>query len=696
MHAIQKNSTSDPMLDVALSYIAKGWPVFPCRSADEETVDPTTGEITVLAAKTPLTPNGFRGATKNERIVRELWRRNPGAMVGIPTGETINAWVLDIDTKHDGQVTLAELEARNLKLPRTAISSTANNGKHYFFKHVEGVRNRGALGSGIDVRGSGGYVIAAGSVLDDGRSYSWIDDIEPADAPDWLLSLVLPKPYEQREYTAKVANNDRYVERAIQAELDSLASEPMGNRNNKLNDSAFALGTFVGANALSESEARSLLQDVAHGWGRDIPRSLKTIESGLSSGIRSPRHIPEPSFSANDNEPSKYAAAIERVIETKMAKMAAQFADVAQEALSQPTPLEAPVMQVVIPAKWQGKPIPKREWYVQDLIPDRNVTLLSGDGGLGKSLAAVQIGIAGVLGAEVFGITPSPGGCFYLGAEDDADEFQRRMADVLAHYRCGFEDLGDQFRLAPLAGTDATLALPDKTKTMQPTAMMHALIEEIEAFNPALVVLDTSADLFGGEEINRTQVRQFVGMLRKIAMGCDTAVLLLSHPSVAGMASGSGLSGSTAWNNSVRSRLYLTAVEGDDDARLLTNVKANYGKKGAEIKMRWEDGLFVIEDGKAAQRASGMLNKHTDAAFIKLLSKLNRTGQRVGTATGANYAPKVMAEHIDAKGLKKDDLKASMQRLLEDGLIKIIMEGPASKQRQRLIVSSEDFSPKQG
>ncbi|ASV83025.1 bifunctional DNA primase/polymerase, N-terminal family protein (plasmid) [Ochrobactrum quorumnocens] len=155
-----------PMLDVALSYQAQSWPVFPCRHRDEEIIDPQTGEIEILATKTPLTSNGFRGATLNERIVREYWRRNPSAMIGVPTGAPIGAWVLDIDPKHGGDETLAALEAQHGALPATLTAETTSGGRHYFFRHRQGVRNRGALGSGVDVRGDGGYVIAAGSVPD--------------------------------------------------------------------------------------------------------------------------------------------------------------------------------------------------------------------------------------------------------------------------------------------------------------------------------------------------------------------------------------------------------------------------------------------------------------------------------------------------------------------------------------------------
>src|SRR4051794_11276050 len=79
MTAAAHKLDANPILDQALAYIAGGKPVFPCRPGEE--VDTTTGEI--YSAKTPLTGNGFRGATKFERNVRIMWERHPGAMIGI-------------------------------------------------------------------------------------------------------------------------------------------------------------------------------------------------------------------------------------------------------------------------------------------------------------------------------------------------------------------------------------------------------------------------------------------------------------------------------------------------------------------------------------------------------------------------------------------------------------------------------------
>src|SRR5690242_1945350 len=124
----QQERVDHTPLDIALSYTARGWPCFPCRDRDETTdnFDPETGEVEVLKVKTPLTANGFKAATRFEHILRRWWRDWPTAMIGLPTGAQISAWVLDIDPRHDGNETLAALEQEYGELPATLTATTAS------------------------------------------------------------------------------------------------------------------------------------------------------------------------------------------------------------------------------------------------------------------------------------------------------------------------------------------------------------------------------------------------------------------------------------------------------------------------------------------------------------------------------------------------------------------------------------------
>lgn len=297
---------------------------------------------------------------------------------------------------------------------------------------------------------------------------------------------------------------------------------------------------------------------------------------------------------------------------------AAEFAD----SNAKPSETVARTSAFFSAAALEGLPVSPRQWLVPDLIPARTVTMLGGDGGTGKSLLAQQLACSAVIGRPWLGRTVKPGRALYLSAEDD-DELHRRLADILRAEAATFADL-DKLTVRSLAGEDALLAIPDpKTGVLVPTPLFSELDERIGDERPGLVALDTLADLHSGQENDRATARQFIGLLRGLAISHDCAVVLLAYPSLTGMASGSGLSGSTAWNASVRSRLYLERVvqDGDDadpDRRVLRTVKANYGRTGGEIGMTWRDGVFVADEAETSvDRMAGAAK--AERVFLKLL-----------------------------------------------------------------------------
>jgi len=253
-------------------------------------------------------------------------------------------------------------------------------------------------------------------------------------------------------------------------------------------------------------------------------------------------------------------------------------------------------------------------------------------------------------------------------------------------------------KIVPLVEEDDTvLAAPDRgSNTLKPTTLWHRVEALIAAWRPALTVFDPLADLFGGDENSRPQARQFIGMLRGLARRQNTTVVLLAHPSLAGMASRSGSSGSTAWNNSVRSRLYLTRItredgpksniEPDADRRLLTAVKSNYARRGTEIALRWRAGVFVPEDTASAELAAGPQQALHDEVFLDLLERYRRQGREVSATPSANFAPATFTKEPGASGISRLALTGAMNRLLGDGRIAIEEFGPPSKRRKRLIV----------
>jgi RecA-family ATPase len=378
-------------------------------------------------------------------------------------------------------------------------------------------------------------------------------------------------------------------------------------------------------------------------------------------------------------------------------------ADVVQEALAafggvEPTPRAQP-LSFVKASTFEGQPIPVRGWHVENLIPSGNVTLLNGDGGTGKSLIALQLAVATVSGGQWIGCSVQPGACLFLTAEDDIPEIHRRLADIALEDGISLADL-DGLMVTSLAGDDALLAVPDgRSNIIRPTGLFGSLESLIEKTRPTLVVLDTLADLFGGEENQRAQARQFIGMLRGLAINYQAALLLLAHPSLAGMATGSGSSGSTGWNNSVRSRLYLERIKGGDrseddpDARVLKTMKSNYAATGAQIKLRWSRGVFVSEGATSVSSFAVIAAEtHADRVFLELVAKYTAEGRHVSATASSNYAPARFEKDQRSHGVKKRGFTAAMNRLFESGRIKVEEFGPPSRRLKRIAIAVAEAS----
>ena len=167
------------MLDQALGYAKRGWAVFPCKN------------------KIPLTPHGYKDASKDINAVRQMFTQHKDANIAVATGKVSGLFVLDIDVKNGsrGDDSLKELEKEYGELPHTVEALTWSGGRHIFFRYPEqGIGCKTGIKSGIDIRGDGGYIIVAPSVIE-GKEYAWEishhpDETMIVDAPGWLLELL--------------------------------------------------------------------------------------------------------------------------------------------------------------------------------------------------------------------------------------------------------------------------------------------------------------------------------------------------------------------------------------------------------------------------------------------------------------------------------------------------------------------------
>lgn len=230
---------------------------------------------------------------------------------------------------------------------------------------------------------------------------------------------------------------------------------------------------------------------------------------------------------------------------------------------------------------------------------------------------------------------------------------------------------------------------PNRDAVLKPTPLFASLKRSMAMHAPKLLVLDTLNDLFGGDENDKAQPRQFIQLLRGLAIQHECAVVLLAHPSKSGMANRTGDSGSVAWSNSARSRLYMQRIKESDgyepnpDARVLTTMKANYGPVGAELRVEWHAGVFEAVQGGMV--AAGAQQAKAERVFLKLLEKSVAEGWPVNPSSGTNYAPTKFASHPDCEGVTKIAFRKAMEKLRRDGLTTIEEKGPPSRPRKELV-----------
>jgi hypothetical protein len=166
-------------LEAALAYAEKfNFSVIPVRPDDKKPY-------------IKWTEHQKRRATIDE--IKAWWKQWPGAMIGIVTGEISGIFVVDCDTAA-GYEAVQKLIPDNLLFP---VARTPRGGWHLYFKWLSEYKltiGAGVL-PGVDIRGEGGYIIAAPSKKAEGGRYTWVEglaigEVEMLPVPDALLSAL--------------------------------------------------------------------------------------------------------------------------------------------------------------------------------------------------------------------------------------------------------------------------------------------------------------------------------------------------------------------------------------------------------------------------------------------------------------------------------------------------------------------------
>jgi hypothetical protein len=261
-------------LGQALTYAARGWPVFPCQAEQ----------------KIPATAHGYLDATTNSEQITAWFSRNPQWNLAIATGAP-GPDVLDVDDRGpagNGYAAFDRLSKAGLLDGAATYVRTPSGGLHAYFTG-SAQRNGHLPAHHLDFRSRGGYVLAPPSHVD-GKPYQVIRTVQAGGALDWVTVTALLEPHRQSRRLQPGP--------ALGGDLGHLArwvaSQAEGNRN---------AGLFWAANrALDADPAADLspLAAAARQAGLGELEITRTLDSARNSG-RTRTHAPDYQAEAGDH-----------------------------------------------------------------------------------------------------------------------------------------------------------------------------------------------------------------------------------------------------------------------------------------------------------------------------------------------------------------------------------------------------------
>jgi len=251
-------------------------------------------------------------------------------------------------------------------------------------------------------------------------------------------------------------------------------------------------------------------------------------------------------------------------------------------------------IQIVRASSLYGHEPKPMEWLMDEWMPMGQVTAVYGDGGVGKTQLIQQLMTCVAAGRPFMETETKQGPVMGLFAEDDIDQLHRRQLGINSLYGLDLRAQENMYFMARPAQDNVLMEFDGKNANGIKTKIWHALREQVGDIKPTMLTVDTAADTFGGNEIDRQQVRRYIqGCLTALSLEFNLALALLAHPSASGLSNGSGTGGSTAWHNSVRCRWFIYPNP-EKGCMTLVLMKNNYGKKGMEIDFAHNGQGFYI------------------------------------------------------------------------------------------------------
>jgi len=373
----------------------------------------------------------------------------------------------------------------------------------------------------------------------------------------------------------------------------------------------------------------------------------------------------------------------------------AQIPDLVNSAVAKFNPInEQPSLKNVSVADVLVSPSPVTEFVWDGYVPKGVVTMLSAHGGTGKSTIALMLSVCTALGRPLFGVQTKKCRTLFASLEDSGHIVRNRLAKICQDW--GIDPAQLDGHLLILDGTERPELFEAASRNESgPTQSYDELCRYIQCHEVGFVVLDNASDAYGGDEIVRRQVRSFMRSLIDMARLTDCGVLLLSHvdkgTSRQNPSNGENYSGSTAWHNSARSRLFLSR---DTQGLLkLEHQKSNLGRMHEPLRLVWRAGALPEADLISDKDFVDMTRARV---LLELIAEYEKRGEYCSPASNSpNSVNSLLGSDSKFKNLRltKGDSKQLVMLCHREGwLTKLQFKDRHRNSRERWTLTAEGLA----
>lgn len=275
-----------------------------------------------------------------------------------------------------------------------------------------------------------------------------------------------------------------------------------------------------------------------------------------------------------------------------------------------------------------------QEWCWAGLVPMGYVTMLNGHGGSGKSTLALQLLLCAAADRECLGIPTRPGTiCCFYSAEDPKDLVLRRLGILSASLGVDLQEVRQRLHVLDATEIDPVLFREQRVEGVSSGAVTdayRALQQYVEQHRIDLLVIDNASDTYEASEILRPLVRAFMRSLAQLTKSTGGATVLVAHVdkgtsrAPVGATGSESYSGSTAWHNSARSRLFL--MERERGSLELRHEKCNVGPRRDPLRLSWPPGGAMELEDAAPAATQWIADRNDLKAILALIAEYAARG----------------------------------------------------------------------